>query len=77
MVDVALSPAYDGWQYADGIVRMLTGQNPAPAESVSLVRVLTTANTASLALTPGAYADNGWFGNTSYEQAYLKAWGVS
>ena len=77
LVDVALSPAYDGWQYADGIIRMLTGHNPAPAETVSLVRVLTTANTASLALTPAAYADNGWFGSTSYEQAYLKAWGVS
>jgi ABC-type sugar transport system substrate-binding protein len=77
MVDVALSPAYDGWQYADGIISMLTGHNPAPAETVSLVRVLTTANTASLALTPAAYADNGWFGSASYEQAYLKAWGVS
>ena len=77
MVDVALSPAYDGWQYADGIIRMLTGHNPAPAETLSLARVLTTANTASLALTPTAYANNGWFGNTSYEQAYLKAWGVS
>jgi ABC-type sugar transport system substrate-binding protein len=75
--DVALSPAYTGWQYADGIIRMLTGHNPAPAEKVSLVRVLSTANTASLALTPTAYADNGWFGSTSYEQAYLKAWGVS
>ena len=75
--DIALSPAYTGWQYADGIIRMLTGHNPAPAEKVSLVRVLTTANTASLALTPTAYADNGWFGSTSYEQAYLKAWGVS
>lgn len=77
MVDVALSPAYDGWQYADGIISMLTGHNPAPAETVSLVRVLTTANTASLALTPAAYADNGWFGSASYEQAYLKAWGAS
>jgi ribose transport system substrate-binding protein len=75
--DVALSPAYTGWQYADGIIRMLTGHNPAPAETVSLVRVLSTANTASLALTPTAYATNGWFGSDTYQQAYLKAWGVS
>lgn len=73
-VDVGASPAYDGWSFADGIVRMMTGS--APEQRVGLVRVFTPDNVSGLTLTPAAYVTNDWYGSDAYKQGFKTAWGI-
>ena len=74
-VDVGLSPIYIGWQYADGILRMMTGS--VPNEGVGPERVFNSSNVGSLTLTPGAYASNDWYGDDSFQTTFKTAWAVS
>ncbi len=74
-IDVGLSPIYTGWQYADGILRQLTGT--VPSEGIGPERVFTSSNVGSLTLTPAAYASNAWYGDNSFENTFETAWGVS
>jgi ABC-type sugar transport system substrate-binding protein len=74
-VDVGTSPIALGWQFTDGIVRMMLGQ--LPVNGLGLVRVFTGANVGGLTLTPAAYDTNAWYGTDAFEAPYLKAWGLS
>ncbi len=71
-IDVGSSSVYEGWQFADGIIRMLLGHTPSPG--LGVVRVFTSGNVGRLALTPAAFATNAWYGSNAYEQAFLTAW---
>lgn len=73
--DAGVSSTYFGWQFADGILRMLTGS--APVSTVTVVRVFDKSNVGGLTLTPAAYQTNDWYGSDAYEQTFLSAWGVS
>jgi ABC-type sugar transport system substrate-binding protein len=75
VVDVGTSPIALGWQFTDGIIRMMLGQ--LPVNGLGDVRVFTKANVGGLTLTPTAYDTNDWYGTSSFEQPYLKAWGIS
>jgi len=72
-VDVGLSGTYLGWQFTDGIVRMMLGQ--LPVNGLGIVRVFTKSNVSALRLTPEAYASYGWYGSADFEQTFLTAWG--
>ncbi|MCW2781754.1 MAG: hypothetical protein JWR35_2203 [Marmoricola sp.] len=74
-VDVGLSATYLGWQFVDGVVRMMVGQ--LPVTGVGVMRVFDKSNVGDLSLTPEAYASNDWYGSDAYEQAFMTAWGVS
>jgi ABC-type sugar transport system substrate-binding protein len=74
-VDVGLSATYLGWQFVDGVVRMMVGQLPVAEPGV--MRVFDKSNVGDLTLTPEAYASNDWYGSDGYEQAFMTAWGVS
>ena len=50
-VDVGTSPLYNGWQFADGIITMMTGS--VPVAQPGIFRVFTKANVGGLTLTPG------------------------
>lgn len=65
---------YGGWRFADGIVRMLTGG--VPVSEGAAVRVFTKDNIEGLDLTPAGFASNDWFGDNSFEDTFLGAWGV-
>jgi ribose transport system substrate-binding protein len=73
-VDIGTSPVYEGWQFADGILQMLTGKTPT--FTLGVVRVFNASNVKGLALTPAAYATNAWYGSEAYEQTFLTAWGA-
>ncbi len=74
-LDIGFSPIYTGWQYADGILRMLAGQ--VPNEGVGVVRIFDKSNIGSLTLTPEAYATNAWYGSDAFKQTFSSAWGLS
>ena len=73
-VDVGFSPIYAGWQFADGMLRMLKGGLP-DTSNLGVVRVFTKDNVGDLTLTPTAYATNDWYGPDTYAQTFLSAWG--
>jgi ABC-type sugar transport system substrate-binding protein len=74
-IDIGLSPIYTGWQYADAILRQMTGS--VPTEGIGPERVFTSANVGNLTLTPDAYATNAWYGDDSFTSTFTTAWGVS
>ncbi len=74
-VDVGLSQVYLGWQFADGIVRMMLGHTPQ--NNLGIVRVFTKDNVGDLQLTPTAYATNAWYGPDTFTHTFTEAWGVS
>lgn len=73
-VDIGTSPLYNGWQFADGLIRMLTGSLPAAAPGI--FRAFTKANVGGLTLTPAAYATNDWYGTDGFKKSFTTAWGV-
>jgi ABC-type sugar transport system substrate-binding protein len=73
--DAGVSSTYFGWQFADGILRMLAGS--APISTVTVVRLFNKSNVDGLALTPAAYQTNAWYGSNAYEQTFLSAWSAS
>jgi ABC-type sugar transport system substrate-binding protein len=74
-VDVGSNPIYAGWGFADGILRMLTGETPEIHPG--LIRVFTEDNVADLTLTPEAYNSIDWYGEANYQDNFLSAWGLS
>jgi ABC-type sugar transport system substrate-binding protein len=73
-VDIGVSPAYVGWQFAGGILQMLLGHVPTFTSGV--VRVFNKSTIQGLNLTPAAYPTNAWYGSDAYQQTFLTAWGV-
>jgi ABC-type sugar transport system substrate-binding protein len=73
-VDIGTSPVYEGWQFADGIIRMLLGHTPS--FTVGVVRVFNSRTVQGLSLTPPAYTTNAWYGSDAFQQTFLSAWGV-
>lgn len=74
-VDAGTSAIYFGWQFTDGIVRMMVGG--LPVNGLGVVRVFTKDNVGSLSLTPADYASHAWYGSNDFQQSFLTAWGVS
>ena len=52
-----MSATYFGWQFADGIIRMLTGTPPVPTLTVE--RVFTKDDVSRPELDPGGLRDDG------------------
>lgn len=73
--DVGYSGVFLGWQYTDGVLRMLLGKPPVPAQGV--IRVFTKDNVGSLALTPAGFSSFDWYGASAYKQTFLSAWGLA
>lgn len=74
LADVGLSPIYTGWQWTDALIRMMVGQSPEFTPAV--IRLFTKDNVQDLTLTPAAFQTNAWYGPDTYEDTFLKAWGV-
>lgn len=71
---VAVDQAYAGWALTDEILRMMTKSGPVNETFPS--RLFTKQNIGSVQVTPAAQASGEWFGNTSYQSAFTKLWGV-
>lgn len=74
-VDAGTSPSYLGWQFTDGIVRMMTGG--LPVNGLGIFRLFNSTNVGSLTLTPAAYLTNAWYGSDAFENTFETAWGIS
>lgn len=73
-VDIGFSPIYTGWQFTDGMLRMLKGGVP-DTSNLGVIRVFDKDTVANLTLTPHAYATNAWYGPDTYKNTFLTAWG--
>ena len=71
---VAVDQAYAGWALTDEILRMAT--KTAPAAETFPSRLFTAQNIGSIQVTTAAQASGVWFGDTSYQSAFEKLWGV-
>ncbi|MFT4288521.1 sugar ABC transporter substrate-binding protein [Nocardioides sp.] len=76
LVDVGLNPAYIAWGDADAILRMIAGEVP-PSDYPAAVRAFTPENVGSLELTDEAAKGPDWFGTPTYEDSFVKLWGLS
>lgn len=74
LADVGISPVYTGWQWTDALIRMMVGQNPDFGPAV--IRLFTKDNVQDLTLTPATFQTNAWYGPDTYEDTFLKAWGI-
>jgi ribose transport system substrate-binding protein len=71
---VAVDQAYAGWALTDEVLRMATKSPPATETFPS--RLFTSANIGTIQVTTAAQATGEWFGDTSYQGAFEKLWGV-
>src|SRR4029077_11471655 len=71
---VVVDQAYAGWALTDEILRMAT--KTAPANETVPSRLFTSQNISSIQVTTAAQASGVWFGDTSYQSAFEKVWGI-
>jgi ribose transport system substrate-binding protein len=71
---VTVDQAYAGWALSDEILRMAT--KAAPVDETFPSRLFTKQNIGTVQVTAAAQASGAWFGNTSYQAAFEKLWGV-
>jgi ribose transport system substrate-binding protein len=72
---VAVDQAYAGWALSDEILRMATKSGPVAEPFPS--RLFTKDNIGTIQVTPAAQSTGEWFGDTSYQGAFLKLWGAA
>jgi ribose transport system substrate-binding protein len=71
---VAVDQAYAGWALSDEILRMAT--KTAPVTETFPSRLFTKQNIGTIQVTTADQGSGAWFGNTSYQSAFEKLWGV-
>ncbi len=77
LADAGGSIEFIGWQYADAVIRILSGDPVSPAP-VGPVRIFTKANIGRITLNENQYLTMNWYGigEAAFEAPFLKAWGV-
>lgn len=74
--DIGTPVNYSGWQYVHGLMRLLAGDE-VKAVDVMTNRFFDASNIKDLKLTPEAYLTGEWYGDDSYKEKHLAAWGVT
>ncbi|CAN5647041.1 hypothetical protein BH11ACT8_BH11ACT8_01970 [soil metagenome] len=75
--DLGTPVIYEGWKYANGLMQLLAGDAVVPVAAEDMVtRDFNTDNVGGLDLSPDAYFTPDWFGDDSFKQGFLTAWGV-
>jgi ribose transport system substrate-binding protein len=72
---VTVDQAYAGWALSDEILRMAT--KTAPVTETFPSRLFTKDNIGTIQVTTADQASGAWFGNSSYQSAFEKLWGLS
>lgn len=75
-IDVGDSNEYTGWGLADGLFRLMAGENPGALDNGSL-KVFTPQNVKNLDLSAANSETSAWFGGDAWKQGFLTAWGVN
>ena len=73
--DLGTPVIYEGWKFANGLMQLLAGDPVKPADAL-VTRDFNASNVSSLELSDSAYFTMKWFGNESFKDAFLSAWGV-
>lgn len=73
--DLGTPVIYEGWKFANGLMQLLAGDPVKPAD-VLVTRDFNASNVGSLDLSESAYFTMKWFGDESFKDAFLTAWGV-
>lgn len=71
---VAVDQAFAGWALTDEVLRLAT--KSAPVTETFPSRLFTAQNIGSIKVTAADQASGDWFGDTSYQSAFKKLWGV-
>lgn len=76
VADVGGPIEFVGWQYADAVIRILSG-DPVPPTPAGPAVVFTKGNLASKVINENQYLTVNWYGlgEKAFEAPYLKAWG--
>lgn len=72
--DVGNPLLYEGWLYSNALVRLLTGQTVEPIKP-PVFRVFDSTSIGSVTLDQATFNSGAWYGDTSYKDKYLTAWG--
>jgi ribose transport system substrate-binding protein len=74
--DLGTPVIYEGWKYTNALMQLLAGDEVQKAD-VMVTRDFNADNVGDLELTDDAYFTSDWFGDDSFKQAFLDAWGVN
>jgi ribose transport system substrate-binding protein len=67
---------YLGWAAVDRLLRMIL-HKPAPVSITVPVRIFDSTNIGTIQLTQAAALSGQWYGPTTYQQQFLRLWGVA
>jgi len=70
-----LSPSYQSWVLADGILRLLDGKPAATYPPVT--RLFDASNVAGVEASPATAGTFDWFGTPVYQDEFRTSWGLS
>jgi ribose transport system substrate-binding protein len=75
--DLGTPVIYEGWKYANALLQLLAGDEVVPVKAEDMVtRDFNAGNVGDLELSTDAYFTPDWFGDDSFKQVFLTAWGV-
>ena len=67
---------YEGWKYVNALMQMLAGDEVRKVDEL-VTRAFTAESVADLTVDEASYFSPDWFGDDSFRDAFLEAWGVS
>ncbi|GGJ42834.1 sugar ABC transporter substrate-binding protein [Streptomyces brasiliensis] len=73
--DVGYPLIYEGWVYGNALLELMSGKSVDSLANPPL-RVFDSSNIGSLKLDQASSTSGVWYGDESYKQAFLTAWGV-
>lgn len=74
-VDLGTPVLFEGWKFANAMVQLMAGQEVEKGADF-VTRAFTKDNVGGLTLDDKTYLTDDWFGNGSYKQSFLAAWGA-
>lgn len=66
---------YEGWRLAHGLMQLLSGEEVTPVTEL-VTRAFTPNNIGEIDLKPENYFTSVWYGDDSFKEAFLAAWGA-
>lgn len=75
VVDLGTSVIYEGWKLVNALGQLLSGDEVRQGDTM-VTRAFTPDNVGDLPLDEASYFTMKWFGDESFKDAFLTAWGV-
>jgi ribose transport system substrate-binding protein len=75
VVDLGTSVVYEGWKLVNALAQLLAGDEVRQGDTM-VTRAFTPENVTDLPLDDASYYTMKWFGDESFKDSFLTAWGV-